>query len=416
MRARSRFSVLWILSVIAILVGLTLASPVAQAAKVEIELWHRWTGPQQQILQEVLKGFQAKQTEVAVKDVSVPGEYVDLMQKVLARYAAKQTPPDVLLPGYNFFNYTVRELRPTPIDEVAGAEAQAVYARYAPSVLKIGQVGGKQYGLPFALSSAVLYYNPKLIEAAGLNPQIPPKTWAEVQAWGEAVKKKTGKSGLYISNPDTFLMQSLIESAGGQLLQDGCPKFNSPEAGTAMGLWRQFYQDGLIPRISYREAEQSFMAGDIAMVATSIMHLRGWTQQAQFPLKTSTLPRFGDQPLRAAAGGAALMVLAQAKDRQKAAWELLKYMASEEAMRIWVKTGYLNPLQASVPQIEGQAPAYGQFPNLVGWVSWPGSRGLEVDKRVLNWRDKILFGEVGTKEGLDKAVAEVAPLLPGCPR
>ena len=125
MRARSRFSVLWILSVIAILVGLTLAPPVAQAAKVEIELWHRWTGPQQQILQEVLKGFQAKQTEVAVKDVSVPGEYVDLMQKVLARYAAKQTPPDVLLPGYNFFNYTVRELRPTPIDEVAGAEAHA---------------------------------------------------------------------------------------------------------------------------------------------------------------------------------------------------------------------------------------------------------------------------------------------------
>jgi multiple sugar transport system substrate-binding protein len=416
MRAPRRPDFPWIGIVIAILVGLALAPPLAQAAKIEIEIWHRWTGPQQEILQEALKGFQLKQPEISVKDIPVPGEYVDLMQKVLARYAAKQTPPDVLLPGYNFFNYTVRELRPIPIDEVAGPEAQAVYARYAPTVLKVGQVGGKQYGLPFALSSAVLYFNPKLIEAAGLNPQAPPKTWAEVQAWGEAVKKKTGKSGLYISNPDTFLMQSLIESAGGVMLQDGCPRFNSPEAVAAMGLWRQFYQDGLIPRISYREAEQSFMAGDIAMVATSIMHLRGWTQQAQFALKTSSLPRFGDKPLRAAAGGAALMVLAQAKDRQKAAWELLKYMASEEAMRVWIKTGYLNPLQVSVPQIEGQAPAYAQFPNLVGWTSWPGSRGLEVDKRVLNWRDRILFGEVAVKEGLDRAVAEVAPLMPGCPR
>jgi hypothetical protein len=50
----------------------------------------------------------------------------------------------------------------------------------------------------------------------------------------------------------------------------------------------------------------------------------------------------------------------------------------------------------------------------VGWISWPGSKGLEADKRMLNWRDKILFGEVQTKEGLEKAAAEVAPLLPGC--
>ena len=414
---RSRRSVLSrVMCVAVVVLSCALTPPAAHAAKIEIEVWHRWTGAQQEVLQEVLKRFEAKQADIAVKDVSVSGEYVDLMQKILARYAAKQTPPDVLLPGYNFFNYTIQELHPTPIDEVAGAEAKSVYARYSPSVLKIGQVGGKQYGLPFGLSAAVLYLNPKLIEAAGLNIQTPPRTWAEVQTWGETIKKKTGKSALYISNPDTFLMQSLIESAGGQFLQDGCPKFNSPDAVAAMEMWRKSYQDGLIPRITYRELEQSFTAGDVAMVATSIMHLRSWSQQAQFPVKTAMLPRFGDKPLRAAAGGAALMVLAQAKERQRAAWELLKFMASEEAMRIWVKTGYLNPLQVSVPQIDGQAPAYAAVPNLVGWVSWPGSRGLEVDKRVLNWRDKILFGEVGTKEGLDKAVAEVAPLLPGCPR
>jgi multiple sugar transport system substrate-binding protein len=413
----SRRSVLpWIMSVSAILLGLTLTSSPAHAAKIEIEVWHRWTGAQQEVLREVLKGFEAKQADIAVKDVSVSGEYVDLMQKILARYAAKQVPPDVLLPGYNFFSYTIQELHPTPIDEIAGAEAKSVYARYSPSVLKIGQSAGKQYGLPFALSAAVLYLNPKLIEAAGLNVQTPPTTWAEVQVWGETIKKKTGKSALYISNPDTFLMQTLIESAGGQFLQDGCPKFNSPEGVAAMEMWRKSYQDGLIPRITYRQLEQSFTAGEVAMVATSIMHLRSWTQQAQFPVRTSILPRFGEKPLRAAGGGAALMVLAQAKERQKAAWELLKYMASEEAMRIWIKTGYLNPLQASLPQIEGQGPAYAAVPNLVGWVSWPGSRGLEVDNRMLNWRDKILFGEVGTKEGLDKAVAEVAPLLPGCPR
>jgi sn-glycerol 3-phosphate transport system substrate-binding protein len=389
-------------------------APPAEAAKVEVEIWHRWSGPHQEILREALKVFEAKQPEIAVKDVSVPGQYVDLMQKVLARLAARQAPPDILAPGYNFFNYTVRELRPTPIDEIAGGEAKSVYDRYVPSVLKVGQVGGKQYGLPYALSAAVLYFNPKLTEAAGLNPKVPPKTWVEVRTWAEAIKQKTGTAPLFIATQDTFLTQSIVESAGGQLLQDGCPKFNSPEAATALDFWRKLYQDGLIPRIGYREAEQSFVAGDLAMSANSVMHLRGYAQQAKFPLGVAVLPRFGDRPLKSAAGGAALVVLTQNRERQRAAWELLKFLTSEEGMRIWTKTGYLNPLKVSLPQFEGQAPAYEQFPSLVGWVDWPGSRGLEVDKRVLNWRDKILLGEVPAKEGLEKAYAEVAPLLPGC--
>jgi multiple sugar transport system substrate-binding protein len=338
------------------------------------------------------------------------------MQKVLARLAARQNPPDVLLPGYNYMDYTVRELQPVPIDQLGGGEAKTVYARYTPSVLRIGQLDGKQYGLPYALSVAVLYYNPKLVEAAGLNPQAPPRTWAEVQAWGEAIKEKTGKPALFISNVDTFLMQTLIESAGGVMLQNRCPSLNTTDAAEAMAAWRKFYQDGLIPRVTHREAEQSFVAGNMAMIATSIMYLRGYSQQATFPLQVAHLPKFGQKPLKVAAGGAALVVLARAPERQKAAWELLKYMTTEESIRIWVKTGYLNPLQSSLAPIKGQEPAYDQLPNLVGWVSWPGSRGLEVDKRVLNWRDKILFGEVDTKEGLNSAVKEVSPLIPGCPR
>lgn len=416
MRRTSGFALFWILSICVMSWLFVLPVGRSEAAKAELELWHRWSGPHQEVLREVLKGFEAKQPGIAVKEVSVPGQYVDLMQKVLARLAARQNPPDVLLPGYNFLDYTVRELRPIPIDQIGGTEAKAVYARYVPSVLRTGQIDGKQYGLPYALSTAVLYYNPRLVEAAGLNPQTPPRTWAEVQTWGEAIKGKTGKPALYISNVDTFLMQSLVESAGGVMLSNACPAFSTTEAVAALEVWRRYYQDGLIPRITYREAEQSFMTGDLAMFATSIMHLRGWTQQAQFPLRVAHLPRFGQRSLKVAAGGAALMVLARTTERQKAAWELLKYMTSEEGMRIWVKTGYLNPLQAALPRTEGQDPAYDQFPNLVGWVSWPGSRGLEVDKRVLDWRDKILLGAVGAKGGLEAAAAEVSPLIPGCPR
>ncbi len=404
---------LWICAVI--LSVLVLTGP-AGAAKIEIEFWHRWSGPNQEVLREVLKEFEATHPEIAVKEVSVPGQYIDLMQKVLARLAAKQTPPDVLAPGYNFLDYTVRELQPVPIDQLGGPEAKTVYGRYSPAVLQIGQLDGKQYGLPYALSTPLLYYNPKLAESAGLNPQAPPRTWADVQGWAEAIKRKTGKPSLFINNADTFLMQSLVESAGGIMLKNRCPAFNSSEAAEALQLWRNFYQEGLIPRLTLREAEQNFVTGDIGIFVTSVMNLRGYTQQATFPLRTTHLPTFGKKPMKAAGGGAALMVMARTPERKKAAWEVLKYLASEAGMRTWVKTGYLNPLAAPLPPIKGQEPAYEQLPNLIGWVSWPGSRGLEVDKRVLNWRDRILYGEIGVREGLEAAVKEVSPLIPGCPR
>jgi hypothetical protein len=63
---------------------------------------------------------------------------------------------------------------------------------------------------------------------------------------------------------------------------------------------------------------------------------------------------------------------------------------------------------------KGQEVAYAQLPYSVPWLSWPGAaKGMEVDRIFLNTRNKIRFGEVSAKEGLEKATQQSNALL-GC--
>ncbi|WP_079035275.1 extracellular solute-binding protein [Streptomyces hirsutus] len=54
-----------------------------------------------------------------------------------------------------------------------------VQADFVAQLATAGQIGGIQYGMPFASSTRVLFYNKALFEDAGLTP---PTTWAELAA------------------------------------------------------------------------------------------------------------------------------------------------------------------------------------------------------------------------------------------
>ena len=50
--------------------------------------------------------------------------------------------------------------------------------------------------MPVAFSTKALYWNKDLFKAAGLDPEAPPKTWAEEIAFAKQIKEKTGTAGL----------------------------------------------------------------------------------------------------------------------------------------------------------------------------------------------------------------------------
>ncbi len=55
--------------------------------------------------------------------------------------------------------------------------------------LKLGMLEGKHYALPWDVEARLLYWNPALFEEAGLDPDTPPKTWAELLEFSKKLTK-----------------------------------------------------------------------------------------------------------------------------------------------------------------------------------------------------------------------------------
>ena len=74
---------------------------------------------------------------------------------------------------------------PTQVEALPYAE------RFNPNVLAVAQdADGKVYGVPFAAYGIGLHYNRQLFEEAGLDPDAPPTTWAEVRDGGQDDRRR----------------------------------------------------------------------------------------------------------------------------------------------------------------------------------------------------------------------------------
>ncbi|MGE0340425.1 MAG: extracellular solute-binding protein, partial [Xanthobacteraceae bacterium] len=79
-----------------------------------------------------------------------------------------------------------------PFDDAVSTDDERAWLKsFYPALMSNGQVNGKTWGIPFQRSTIVLYYNKDLFKAAGLDPNKPPKTWAEFVE----ISKKLTKDG-----------------------------------------------------------------------------------------------------------------------------------------------------------------------------------------------------------------------------
>ncbi|WP_442874209.1 ABC transporter substrate-binding protein [Devosia sp. SL43] len=77
---------------------------------------------------------------------------------------------------------------PVPMTE----EEKGAYYNYVPDTVTFD---GTQWGVPVAFSTKALYWNKDLFEAAGLDPEVPPTTWAEKIAFAQQITEKTDAAG-----------------------------------------------------------------------------------------------------------------------------------------------------------------------------------------------------------------------------
>ncbi|MET9909422.1 extracellular solute-binding protein [Streptomyces sp. NPDC006476] len=134
-----------------------------------------------------------------------------------------------------------------------------------PNLLAAGQSGGKTYGTPIGANTLALYYNKKVLKAAGVDIASV-KDWTSLTA-ALAKAKKAGKKGITFSAIGTeegsFQFLPWFWGSGAKVTQ-----LDSAQGVSALTLWKDWLKNGYAPNSVLNNTQttswQEFASGDYA--------------------------------------------------------------------------------------------------------------------------------------------------------
>lgn len=378
---------------------------------------------------EMIEAFQKANPTVKVEGVAVSS--AEVMSRLQADMVAGQA-PEVAQVIFSDLEYVRTNLGARALEDIVPAdELKAHFSGMFPNGLELGRLGGKTYGLAYVFSTPVLFYNADLFRAAGLNPDTPPRTWAEVRNAAITINKATGKPGLLtgIFGPSAYdwLFQGVIRSNGGRVLSEDRKTllFAEPAAIEAVQTLRSIAEAGVMPNNPSAANVEAMSSGNAGMfLNTSAVQgslLRG--SSGRFELRAAPMPAFDGKPVKPTNSGSALVILTRDPVKQRAAWELMKHLTSDYGYTIITsKIGYLPLRQKAIESEDFLAPwirknpivvpNLGQLKDLEPWVPHAGPNYRQILATMMNAAEEATFGKGDVAATMKAAQQRAQALMP----
>ncbi|MGL5645235.1 ABC transporter substrate-binding protein [Cetobacterium sp.] len=396
---------------------------------IEIEYWHvaseSFGGG---TIKELVKNFNEKNSDIKVIEKFNPDMYKGLTQNLQVAIAARKKPAIVQM-GYSYLNYAN--------DNFDYVTAQEIIEKYFPedknylnnsflsNILELGQVNGKQVGIPYSISNPIMYINSDLMNEAGIDIANTPKDWETVRKYSEIIKEKTGNMGLFVQEyADNWAQQALIEGNGGKILieKDGktIPTFASKDSSEAYQYLADMVHDNIALHASNDEGFQTFLNGKLGMVITTIGKRDNFESTANFKIIGEKFPLFNGKERKLPAGGNMLMIMTDNSEEQKASWKFMKYLLEEEASEKWTKgTGYLpsaiqnknSGIAKFLNENQLMRVANEQLTDMRKCASFSGTNALQAEQLLIDVRDVILSGEKKAEQALKEVEEKITNLI-----
>ncbi|MGY0068164.1 extracellular solute-binding protein [Streptomyces sp. QTS137] len=261
-----------------------------------------------------------------------------------------------------------------------------VQADFVAQLATAGQVNGVQYGMPFAASTRVLFYNKALFEDAGLTP---PQTWAELAANAEVLKEEGVKYPYALplgpEEAQAETMQWLLSGKGGYTDTMGAYAFDSAQnTETVTWLKDELVGKGLTGPVAPGELDRAdafaaFAAGDVGML-NGHPSLIGMAEQKGVEFGTVPTPGAeGESP--ATLGVADWMMAFNKSGHRDEIGDFLDFVYSEEHVLEFSRAYDLLPVTTSASRVMDEStedrklrPFLDQLPTAelypVGNTSW----------------------------------------------
>jgi multiple sugar transport system substrate-binding protein len=147
--------------------------------RVTVTYWEKWTGFEGEAMDEVIRDFHAAQDRIRVKKLTV-----SQIDRKLMLATAGGNPPDLAGVWSHTVNDYAEKGALTPLDRLL-AEAGIGRTNYIPVMWDLCGHRGFQWALPTTPATVALHWNRKLFRDAGLDPDQPPRSLAELDAMAE---------------------------------------------------------------------------------------------------------------------------------------------------------------------------------------------------------------------------------------
>ncbi|MEX2015699.1 MAG: ABC transporter substrate-binding protein [Candidatus Hydrogenedentales bacterium] len=337
-----------------------------------VEFWDRQTTENAELLDQIVAEFNNAHDGPPIRLVQ-SGNYGDIYRKVTAAIQAGALPGmaavyESMIPSYAAADAIVPLGRFVQDADVGFAEED--FADFFPAVIETNtfeSLGGQLYSFPYTKSVPMLFYNLRVLNAAGI--ETAPRTWDEFLYQCRQVKTRLNKIPWALSI-DASTVDGMIYSMGGAIVRDGRTLFDSPESIQVFALFDTLAQEQLLYTIQPGrfDDESAFGQDEVAFA------VRGSSSRPYFDLvKEGDRGSWGMVPLpqrdpdnpKTVLYGGNICIFRTSEEQQRAAWAFIKYFTSPDVSVRWaLATGYLlvRKSAASDPRMQAH------------WEQWPDDR------------------------------------------
>ncbi|MDR3375609.1 MAG: extracellular solute-binding protein [Ancalomicrobiaceae bacterium] len=297
---------------------------------------------------------------------------------------------------------------------------------------------GGVYGLPITLQGHVVYYNKKLYKDAGLDPEKPPVTWAELQKVCEAFKAKGKVPCFIMGNKEGYGAEFFLSSIAATSLTaqeqtdfaSGKLKWSSPQMKAILQAWVDtgkagWYEKGANSTAKFMDEYEGFMRGDGANTIGLLSDVAHWKQFGDMlgaenvgafrhPSPTIAADKTAGEPKIPIAGGIGYGVNKNSKNVDLAV-ALVEEFAAADPIKVFVASAGVVPANTAVDLSGISSPS---LKSIQGWLTTsvaPTAHANSSSEELEEWHrqsQKLLNGETtvdAAAAALDVVQAKVKP-------
>jgi arabinogalactan oligomer/maltooligosaccharide transport system substrate-binding protein len=343
---RMRALPLAIAAVALVAVSIAASAAAKTQATTTLTFWSTMNDEENDTLKGLISKYEGANSSVKIDLTAVPFDQRE--NKFSAAAQAGQAPDIMRAEIADVANWAARGFLTDLSSKVTAADKRD----FLPAAFAYYNYAGKVWGLPQAPDAPALLYNKRMVKAAGLNPNVPPATLAQLQAW--CTKLGNGK-GIFL-RADSYWTQAWIWAYGGGLVNTQSKQILIANKRSIAGMTA--YKNTFLSKCAfankdfsndYGNAQTAFKNGQVAMIVNGPWSTADVLQGSEF--KSSS--NLGVAPIPKGPGGQGSpvggngFVIGRNSDNADAAYRFIYWLTQPAQQAVFAAENNLLPSRAS---------------------------------------------------------------------